>query len=111
MGSKIEDYALLSDCRSAALVDREGSVDWLCLPRYDSDAVFAARLGTHDNGFWKITPATPFRATRRSYRGPTMIVDTELTCDGGTIVITDFMPIREDGPGLVRIVTGKEGAV
>ena len=111
MASKIEDYALLSDCRSAALVDRHGSIDWLCLPRYDSDAVFAALLGTQNNGFWKIAPAAPYRPTRRSYRGPTMAVDTELTCDGGTIVITDFMPIREDGPGLMRIVTGKEGSV
>jgi GH15 family glucan-1,4-alpha-glucosidase len=111
MPSKIEEYALLSDCRSAALVDCQGSVDWLCLPRYDSDAVFAALLGTHENGFWKISPAAPYRAVRRSYRGNTLVVDTELTCDAGTIVITDFMPIREDGPGLVRIVTGKEGTV
>ena len=111
MARRIEDYALLGDCRGAALVGNDGSIDWLCLPRFDSDASFAALLGTEENGFWKIAPLAPITSSRRSYRHGTMCVDTELTTDEGTIVVTDFMPVRDDGPGVVRIVTGKSGAV
>lgn len=111
MACRIEDYALLGDCRSAALVGLDGSIDWLCLPRFDADACFAALLGTQENGFWRIAPAGELRSARRSYRDGTLTLDTELTSDEGTIVITDFMPVGDDGPGLIRIVTGMSGAV
>jgi GH15 family glucan-1,4-alpha-glucosidase len=108
---RIEGYALLGDCRGAALVGLDGAIDWLCLPRFDSDACFASLLGTEENGFWKIAPKEPITRTRRSYRDGTLSLETELACDSGTISITDFMPIEDDGPGLVRIVAGKSGAV
>jgi GH15 family glucan-1,4-alpha-glucosidase len=112
MACRIEHYALLGDCRSAALVGLDGSVDWLCLPRFDSEALFAALLGTPENGFWRIAPAaSPVTAARRAYRDGTLSLETQHTCDEGTITITDFMPIGEDGPGLVRIVTGVAGDV
>jgi GH15 family glucan-1,4-alpha-glucosidase len=111
MASRIEDYALLGDCRSAALVGIDGAIDWLCLPRFDADACFAALLGTKDNGFWRIAPTTPVRKVRRAYRGRTLTLETEMECDEGSILITDFMPVGADGPGVVRIVTGKTGAV
>lgn len=111
MACRIEDYALIGDCRSAALVGIDGSIDWLCLPRFDSDALFCSLLGTPDNGFWKIAPTMATTSVRRAYHDGTMTLETELTCDEGTISITDFMPRGDDGPGLVRIVTGKAGAV
>lgn len=111
MACRIEEYALLGDCRGAALVGIDGSIDWLCLPRFDSDACFASLVGTHENGFWKIAPASPVTSMRRSYRSSTMVLDTELSCEEGTVTITDFMPIGDDGPGLVRIVSGKSGSV
>jgi GH15 family glucan-1,4-alpha-glucosidase len=111
MACRIEGYALLGDCRGAALVGENGSVDWLCLPRFDSDACFAALIGTPENGFWQIAPRSQVRQVRRRYRGVTLSLETELVCDEGAIVLTDFMPIGSDGPGLVRIVSGKSGAV
>src|SRR4051812_17414373 len=111
MPRRIEEYALLGDCRGAALVGIDGSIDWLCLPRFDADACFAALLGTEDNGFWKIAPTTPVTAVRRAYRDGTMTLETELTTAEGTIRLTDFMPVGADGPGLVRIVTGITGTV
>jgi GH15 family glucan-1,4-alpha-glucosidase len=111
MTCRIDDYALLGDCRSAALVGLDGSIDWLCLPRFDSDACFAGLLGTHENGFWKVAPTSPIRAARRAYKDRTLTLETELECGAGTIVITDFMPVGHDGPGVVRIVTGKAGTV
>jgi GH15 family glucan-1,4-alpha-glucosidase len=82
------------------------------MPRFDSDACFASLLGTHDNGFWRIAPSSgEITAVRRAYRDGTLALETELTCAEGTIVLTDFMPIDADGPGLIRIVTGKSGAV
>ncbi|MBX3233235.1 MAG: glycoside hydrolase family 15 protein [Labilithrix sp.] len=108
---RIEEYALLGDCRGAALVGIDGSIDWACIPRFDSEACFAALLGSEDNGFWKIAPATPTTAARRSYRDGTLTIETELTCAEGRILLTDFMPVGGDGPGLVRIVSGIEGEV
>jgi GH15 family glucan-1,4-alpha-glucosidase len=108
---RIEDYALIGDCRGAALVGLDGSIDWCCLPRFDSDALFASLLGTSDNGFWKIAPRSRVTSVRRSYRNNTLSLETDLTCETGTIRITDFMPIKEDGPGLVRIVSGVSGEV
>ncbi len=114
----IEDYALIGDMQSAALVSREGSIDWLCLPRFDSDAVFAAMLGDGQNGRWGLNPAAaagpPSRAgiLERRYRPDTLILETRWTTAGGTVRVTDFMPPRgDDTPVLVRIVEGVTGAV
>lgn len=93
------------------MVGTDGSVDWCCVPRFDSDACFAALLGSEDNGFWRIAPAKPLTKVRRSYRKDTLVLDTELTSSEGTIRLTDFMPTHEGGPGLVRIVTGVGGTV
>jgi GH15 family glucan-1,4-alpha-glucosidase len=111
MPRRIEEYALLGDCRGAALVGIDGSIDWLCLPRFDSEACFAALLGTEDNGFWKIAPTTPITGARRAYRNGSLTLETELTTAEGTILLTDFMPVAADGPGLVRLVTGIAGEV
>ncbi|HYI84515.1 MAG TPA: trehalase-like domain-containing protein, partial [Acetobacteraceae bacterium] len=94
----MEDYALIGDCETAALVSRDGSVDWLCWPRFDSPACFAALLGTPENGRWRIAPCdlAPER-TRRQYRGDTLILETTMeTADGGGAVsLIDFMPPRD----------------
>jgi GH15 family glucan-1,4-alpha-glucosidase len=114
----IEDYALIGDMQSAALVSREGSIDWLCLPRFDSDAVFAAVLGDGKNGQWRLNPTTeegpPSRAGRveRRYQKDTLILETLWTTLGGVVKVIDFMPPRgDDTPVLVRVVEGVEGAV
>jgi GH15 family glucan-1,4-alpha-glucosidase len=111
MPSRIEDYALLGDCQSAALVGKDGSIDWLCLPRFDSPACFAALLGGTDNGRWQIRPVGDVLETHRRYREDTMILETEVRTADGTVTVIDFMPIRTEVPDLVRIVVGKQGAV
>ena len=111
MASRIEDYALLGDCQSAALVGLDGSIDWLCLPRFDSDACFAALIGTEDNGFWKIAPVAPVRSVRRAYRPGSLTLETEITTDDGVVVLVDFMAVGEPAADLVRIVVGKSGEV
>jgi GH15 family glucan-1,4-alpha-glucosidase len=111
MSNLIEDYALLSNCRGAALVSREGSIDWLCLPRFDSPACFAALVGTPENGRWKIAPREPIQQVARAYLDGTLILETVFTTAGGSARVTDFMP---HGPGhncVVRIVTGVQGRV
>ena len=106
MALRIEDYALIGDCRTAALVGRDGSIDWLCWPRFDSAACFAALLGTTDNGRWLIaTKDAPVTINRR-YRPGTLILETEFKTDTGCAVIIDFMP-PADGAHLVRIVAGR----
>jgi GH15 family glucan-1,4-alpha-glucosidase len=107
----IEDYGLIGDLQTAALVSREGAVDWLCVPRFDSGALFAALLGSSENGHWTIQPAGEFRSTRRRYRGDTLVLETELETDRGAIRLVDFMPPRETRPDLVRIVEGVRGRV
>jgi GH15 family glucan-1,4-alpha-glucosidase len=110
MALRIEDYALIGDCRTAALVGRDGSIDWLCWPRFDSAACFAALLGTTDNGRWLIaTKDAPVTINRR-YRPGTLILETEFKTDTGCAVIIDFMP-PADGAHLVRIVAGRFGRV
>ena len=110
MALRIEDYALIGDCRAAALVGRDGSIDWLCWPRFDSSACFAALLGTTDNGRWLIaTKDAPVTINRR-YRPGTLILETEFETDTGCAVIIDFMP-PADGANLVRIVAGRSGRV
>ncbi|MFJ8082218.1 glycoside hydrolase family 15 protein [Streptomyces sp. NPDC096205] len=112
MSSLIEDYALLSDLETAAMLGRDGSVDWLCLPRFDSPACLAALLGTADNGFWRIAPrGTSGPCTRRGYRRDTLVLDTEWETDSGSVRVTDFMPPRAQFPCLVRIVEGVTGTV
>jgi GH15 family glucan-1,4-alpha-glucosidase len=111
MPRPIADYALIGDCQSAALVASDGSIDWLCLPRFDSDACFAALLGGEEHGFWRIAPAAPVRSVRRAYRPGTLTLETEMTTDEGTIVLVDFMAIHDPTPDVVRIVVGKSGSV
>ncbi|MCC7240485.1 MAG: glycoside hydrolase family 15 protein, partial [Acidobacteria bacterium] len=109
--SKIEDYALIGDCQTAALVGRNGSIDWLCLPRFDSGACFAALLGRPEHGRWLVAPVAPVRTVHRAYRGDTLVLDTTFETDEGTVTITDAMPIRTAQPDLVRIVRGVRGRV
>jgi GH15 family glucan-1,4-alpha-glucosidase len=109
---KIEDYALIGDLRTTALVGRNGSVDWLCLPRTDSAACFAALLGTEEHGRWLICPSEPVREVSRRYRKGTLILETEFKTDSGAVRVIDFMPLRNGGaPQLVRIVEGLHGTV
>lgn len=111
MPAPIEDYALIGDLHTSALVSRGGSIDWLCLPRLDSDACFAALLGTEANGHWTICPTGAVTATQRRYRDDTLILETTLTTDTGTVRLLDFMPIREEHPAIIRIVQGIGGTV
>src|SRR5438270_3952389 len=111
MPSRIEDYALIGDCQTAALVSRDGSIDWLCLPRFDSGAVFAALLGTPEHGRWHVGPAEAVRAVRRRYRPGTLVLETEFDTDSGTVAVIDFMPIRDHCLCLVRVVEGRRGTV
>src|SRR3954464_4222732 len=105
---KIEDYALIGDCHSAALVGRDGSIDWLCWPRFDSAACFAAILGTRRNGRWRIAPDGEYQATRR-YRRGTMILETDFETAEGAVTLIDFMPMRTQNADLVRIAVGRRG--
>lgn len=107
----IEDYAVIGDTETAALVGRDGSIDWLCLPRFDSDAIFAALLGTEEHGRWLLAPAGPVRATRRRYLGDTMVLETEFDTDEGTVRLVDFMSPRGEATDVVRIVQGVRGRV
>ena len=111
MPLKIEDYALIGDCQSAALVARNGSIDWLCWPRFDSPACFAALLGNDEHGHWSIAPAGPIVATRRSYRRDTLILETEFETGQGAAKLIDFMPVRNGQANLVRMVAGLRGRV
>jgi GH15 family glucan-1,4-alpha-glucosidase len=107
----IEDYAVIGDTQTAALVGRTGSIDWLCLPRFDSGAIFASILGDENNGQWVIRPASPVRAVRRRYRGESMVLETEFDTDEGTVRLIDFMPPRGEAADVVRIVEGVRGRV
>jgi GH15 family glucan-1,4-alpha-glucosidase len=109
--SRIEDYALLSDLQSAALVSREGSVDWCCLPRFDSPACFAALLGEPEHGRWLLAPAVAPLQTERRYRDNALVLETLHETSEGTVRVIDFMPPRGEAPDLVRIVEGVEGRV
>src|SRR6202045_5381478 len=104
----IEDYALIGDCKTAALVGRDGSIDWLSWPRFDSTACFAGLLGDADNGRWLIAPKDSPLGTRRRYRPGTLVLETEFQTETGTAAVIDFMP-PADGADLVRIVAGRSG--
>jgi len=115
MPSAIEDYALIGDCQTAALVARDGSLDWLCFPRFDSDACFAALLGNAENGRWQLAPAGSAKVRRR-YRPGTLILETEFVTDTGTATLIDFMPVRKghvegQHPRILRMVRCTRGSV
>ena len=107
----IEDYALLGDCQSAALVSRGGSIDWLCFPRFDSPACFAALLGDENNGRWLLAPRDAPSAVTRKYRHDTLILETEHTTEGGRVLVIDAMLVGSERPTLIRVVRGLEGKV
>jgi len=110
MSTPIEDYALIGDCRSAALVSRSGSIDWLCWPRFDSEACFAALLGSRDHGRWLVAPRDNARITRR-YRADTLILETCFETADGSAVLVDFMPFHGERSEVVRLVHGTRGRV
>ncbi|BBC37560.1 Glycosyl hydrolase, family 15 [Streptomyces graminofaciens] len=111
MHPHIEDYALIGDHQTAALVSRHGSIDWLCLPRFDSPACFAALLGDKDNGNWRIAPKDADTCAHRAYRHDSLVLDTEWETAEGTIRVTDLMPQRDRAPDVVRVVEGLTGRV
>lgn len=107
----IEDYALIGDLETGALVGKDGSIDWLCWPRFDSPACFAALLGDRENGRWLLAPSIPVKRTRRRYRKDTLILETEFETGEGSVSIVDFMPPRERHSDVVRLVRGNRGHV
>jgi GH15 family glucan-1,4-alpha-glucosidase len=111
MTLRIEDYGIIGDLHTAALVGRDGSIDWLCLPRFDSAACFSKLLGTDDHGFWKLAPKGSEGATRRHYRGDTLVLESEFVTSEGTVRVIDCMPIRQKHPEVVRLVEGVRGKV
>ncbi|HWX09482.1 MAG TPA: trehalase-like domain-containing protein, partial [Gaiellaceae bacterium] len=110
MTGRIEDYALIGDLQTAALVERGGSIDWLSFPRFDSDACFAALLGTEKNGRWLLAPAEG-GSTHRRYLHDTLVLETTWETHGGAVRVLDFMPPRGKAPDVVRIVEGLRGRV
>lgn len=111
MSEKIENYALIGDCETAALVGRNGSIDWLCWPAFDSDACFAAILGTHKNGRWLVAPSDDVTTISRRYLGDTLILETRFETKSGTVALIDFMPPRGKASDIVRLVRGVSGTV
>lgn len=107
----IENYGLIGDTQTAALVSTEGSIDWLCFPRFDSGACFAALLGQPEHGRWRIAPVADVVKVSRRYRGPSLVLETAFTTDTGVVRLIDFMPIRGTEPDVVRIVEGVAGEV
>jgi len=108
---RIEDYALIGDLQTAALVSKQGSIDWLCFPRFDSPACFAALLGTDDNGHWRVAPRDGDAVSSRHYRDDTLVLETEWSTSTGSVRVIDFMPPRDAAPDVVRIVEGISGTV
>jgi GH15 family glucan-1,4-alpha-glucosidase len=111
MPSRIEDYALIGDCKAAALVARDGSIDWLCWPRFDSDATCAALLGTSGHGRWLVAPRDGGARVTRRYRRNTLILETRFECREGAVTLVDFMPMGETHCSVVRLVIGERGQV
>ncbi|MGW4033536.1 glycoside hydrolase family 15 protein [Streptomyces sp. NPDC004838] len=111
MTLRIEDYALIGDLQTAALVGMDGSIDWLCLPRFDSAACFAALIGDKENGHWRLTPKGANRCTRRGYIGHSLVLESVWETRTGTVKVIDFMPQRDKTPDLMRIVEGVSGKV
>src|SRR5918998_4649056 len=111
MSLPLERYGLIGDTQTAALVGDDGSIDWLCLPRFDSAACFAALLGGPEHGRWLIAPEGEIRARRRRYRPNSLVLESEYDVDGGTVRVTDVMPPRQTDPDLIRVVEGLRGDV
>src|SRR6516165_5670060 len=111
MASKIEDYALIGDCETAALVNKSGSIDWLCWPDFSSEACFAALLGSQESGHWQIAPADGEWHSARRYRDHTLILETTFEHGDGTVKLVDLMPVRGKNSDVVRIVEGVSGTV
>ncbi|MET7763860.1 glycoside hydrolase family 15 protein [Streptomyces sp. NPDC005355] len=111
MAQRIDDYALIGDHQTAALISREGSIDWLCLPRFDSAACFAALLGDSDNGHWRLAPKGAGACTRRDYLDDSLVLESVWETESGTVKVIDFMPQRDRAPDLIRIVEGVSGSV
>jgi len=111
MAAKIEDYALIGDCQTAALVDKDGSIDWLCWPAFSSEACFAKLLGSDENGYWKIAPCEGEWTATRKYHEHTLIVETIFESAEGAVRLTDFMPVRGKNSDVVRIVEGIRGTL
>src|SRR6516165_10784617 len=111
MPSRIEDYALIGDCETAGLIAKDGSLDWLCLPRFDSGACFAALLGSPENGRWQIAPAVEIKKVQRRYREGTLILETTFETSEGVVTLIDGMAIRDEHPVLIRCVRGDRGQV
>lgn len=111
MSRNIADYAMIGDGETAALVHRSGSIDWLCVPRFDSEACFAALLGDENHGRWLIAPSAGDVETSRRYEGDTLILETEFRTDSGCVRLVDFMPMRESGPAVMRLLEGVSGRV
>ena len=102
---------MIGDCHTAALVSKQGSIDWLCLPHFDSPAAFAALLGTAENGNWSISPAEPIRAIRRRYREGTLILETEFETESGSATLIDCMVPSNETPQVLRVVVGTKGQI
>jgi GH15 family glucan-1,4-alpha-glucosidase len=111
MTQRIEDYAIVGDLQTAALIGRNGSIDWLCFPRFDSGSCFGALVGASDDGRWVIAPADGGESAGRRYRDKTLVLETEWSTATGRVRIIDFMPPRQATPDIVRIVEGMEGSV
>ena len=111
MSSPIEDYAVIGDCHTAALVARDGSIDWLCFPRFDSGACFAALLGSEENGRWLLSPTNKIHSVRRRYREDTLVLETDYETEDGAVTLIDCMPPRSKEPDVVRMVVGRRGQV
>ena len=108
---KLEDYGFVGDTQTAALIGINGSIDWMCLPRFDSAACFAALLGEEQNGYWRIGPAQPWQKASRAYRKDTLILETEFETEQGAVRLIDCMPPRASCPDVVRVVEGIRGEV
>ena len=111
MATPIEDYALIGDTQTAALVSKGGSIDWMCLPRFDGGACFAALLGDESNGCWQIAPVGGLRRVTRRYRDETLVLETEFVTEDGTVRVVDCMSPRVEHPEVVRVVEGVRGRV
>jgi GH15 family glucan-1,4-alpha-glucosidase len=111
MASLIEDYALIGDCHTAALVGRDGSIDWLCFPRFDSGACFAALLGTEEHGRWLLSPANQIKNIQRRYREGSLVLETDYETGDGAVTLVDSMPPRSKEADLVRLIVGRRGKV
>ncbi|MBS2031492.1 MAG: glycoside hydrolase family 15 protein [Deltaproteobacteria bacterium] len=111
MASRIEDYGIIGNLRTAALISRSGSVDWMCAPHFDSDACFSSLIGYDEHGCYAIRPTVPTREVRQQYQGDTLVLSTEYECDVGAVRVTDFMPINDARCDLIRRVEGMRGEV